>query len=236
MNEEKPNEVKEVAKELIDLEGNKVFRTLHHLTTRPGQMIAEYCQGGKNKYLSPVTYFVGVTAVEGFIASSLGLIEFVAKKNTEDLSKTFSDPAFSKLGIDASTISDKLNVAGSFLMSETGQKVTIIPIVLLFTWLFYKKYNRSFKESSWFALYTLGHVTLLTLPVMLYWYFTKDLAVYSAIGLIFSSLYWIWASMQFYSLSIGRAIFLRVAFLVTILLVFSIATTTIMLLYLLSSS
>ena len=215
----KTNGLKEVTKEILGWEDNKLFRTLNHLTTRPGQVVSEYCRGEKQKYLSPVVYFFGVTALETYIASRIGLYDFVLKQNVESLRQSFSDPIFAKSGFNVSSTPDQMNSVFSFLFSETGQKIIIMPIVLLFTWIFYKKYNRNFKENSWFALYTLGHLTLLTIPLMLYWYITKDLGLYSIIALIIGSLYWIWNSMQFYKLKIGKAILLRIMLIVTVLLI-----------------
>ena len=215
----KTNGLKEVTKEILGWDDNKLFRTLNHLTTRPGQVVTEYCRGEKQKYISPVVYFFGVTALETYIASIIGLYDFVLTQNVESLRQSFSDPIFAKSGINVSSTPDQMNSVFSFLFSETGQKIIILPIVLLFTWIFYKKYNQNFKENSWFALYTLGHLTLLTIPLMLYWYITKDLGLYSIIVLIIGSLYWIWNSMQFYKLKIGKAILLRIMFVVTVLLI-----------------
>ena len=216
--EKKTTGLKEVTKEILGWEDNKLFRTLNHLTTRPGQIVNEYCRGEKQKYISPVVYFFGVTALETYIGSLIGLYDFMLKQNVESLRKTFSDPIFAKSGINVSSTPEQMNNVFAFLFSETGQKIIILPIVLLFTWIFYKKYNRNFKENSWFALYTLGHLTLLTIPLMLYWYFTKDLVLYGIISLIIGSLYWIWNSMQFYKLKIGKAILLRIVMVVTVLL------------------
>ena len=216
--EKKTTGLKEVTKEILGWEDNKLFRTLNHLTTRPGQIVNEYCRGEKQKYISPVVYFFGVTALETYIASLIGLYDFMLKQNVESLRKTFSDPIFAKSGINVSSTPEQMNNFFAFLFSETGQKIIILPTVLLFTWIFYKKYNRNFKENSWFALYTLGHLTLLTIPLMLYWYITKDLVLYGIISLIIGSLYWIWNSMQFYKLKIGKAILLRIVMVVTVLL------------------
>ena len=216
--EKKTTGLKEVTKEILGWEDNKLFRTLNHLTTRPGKIVNEYCRGEKQKYISPVVYFFGVTALETYIASLIGLYDFMLKQNVESLRKTFSDPIFAKSGINVSSTPEQMNNFFAFLFSETGQKIIILPTVLLFTWIFYKKYNRNFKENSWFALYTLGHLTLLTIPLMLYWYITKDLVLYGIISLIIGSLYWIWNSMQFYKLKIGKAILLRIVMVVTVLL------------------
>lgn len=197
---------------------NKIVSTLSLLTTRPGLLIREYCEGQKQKYVSPVVYFFGVTALETYLASVSGLYDALLETNTASMREQLSDPAIAKSGVDAAAILDQYNNVFSFLFSETGQKIIVMPVILLMTWVFYQRFTRGFRETSWFALYTLSHVTLLTLPFMLLWYFTKDTTTYTVIGLLAASVYWIWSSKQFFNLDWTRAIVLRVALLITVLL------------------
>lgn len=207
----KSSELKEVTKELFGWVDNKLFRTLSHLTTRPGQINVEYCRGEKQKYLSPIVYYFGVTALEGFLASAIGLLDAMLKDVTESL----------KI-IDSSLATDKITDIYTFLVSEIGQKITFLPILLLATWLIYRKNNPSIKDNSWFTLYTVSHGTLLALPLMLLWYILKDLDLYTYSTLTIVSIYWIWASKQFYNISIGKAVLLRIVWLVIIMLVVSL--------------
>ncbi len=216
MEEEKQtNGLKDVTKELLGWEDNKLFRTLNHLTTRPGQINTEYCRGEKQKYLSPIVYFFGVTALETFIATQIGFFDFMVKQNKESLLKSFSDPNVLKTGVNPTYIVDKVNSNFSFLFSELGQKIFFVPLLLLLTWLFYRKVNKSFKENSWFALYTLGHATLLSIPFMLFWYPSNNLIIYSALSFTTYFAYWVWASKQFYNLKLGKALLLRFLMMVT---------------------
>lgn len=213
--EKKTNELKDVTKELLGWEDNKLFKTLNYLTTRPGQINAEYCRGEKQKYLSPMVYFFGVTALETFIVTQIGLFDFMVEQNKESLRKSFSDASFLKTGFDPTYIIDKINSNFSFLFSEVGQKIFFVPLLLLLTWLFYRKINRSFKENSWFALYTLGHATLLSIPFMLFWYMTKNLTLMTAFSFLVAFAYWVWASKQFYNLKLGKALLLRFLMMLT---------------------
>lgn len=210
--ENKITELKEVTEELIGWENNKIFKTFNDLTTRPGPMIREYCNGGKQKYLSPVVYFFAVTTVEIYIVSASGINDLMLKSTVESLRKDLSGTEELKMNVDQ--ITGQFNDFMTFLLSETGQKLVFLPVILLLTWLLYKRYNPSFKANSWFALYTLGHVTLLNLPLLLCIYFTGDLVLYSLIALTVSVIYVAWASMKFYGLSVGRAIFLRILMIV----------------------
>lgn len=211
--QQKTNELKEVTKELVGWEDNKVVRTLRLLTVRPGVIINEYTAGEKQKYLSPVVYFFGLTAIETYLASAIGLFDFLLKKNIESIREAFSNPAFSSVQSDVSRISDQMNSVYSFLLSETGQKLLILPMFLSFTWILYKSKKHGFKSTVWFGLYTLGHITLLSLPLLALWYFTQSLTLFTTTGLIVASVYWIWSSMQVFEIGIGKAILLRIAML-----------------------
>jgi hypothetical protein len=221
--ENKSNEFKEVTKELIGWEDNKLIRTLKGLTISPGLTIKSYCGSDKQKYLSPIVYFIGVTAIETYIASFIGLFDFILKKNLEDLKRTTSDATFNQF-FDTEKVSAKVYEYLAFMTSETGQKIFIIPLFLLLTWLFYKKFNKSFKENSWFAFYTLGHGTLLSIPLMLIWYLSNDLVLYSSVSLILLFIYWVWSSKQFYNLTLRKAIVVRLFMTITALVTLNLFT------------
>lgn len=209
--EKKTNELKEVTKELIGWEDNKLFLTLNHLTTRPAEIVTAYCKGERNKYLSPIVYCFGVTALNAYLFSASGLVDATLNSN----------PIASAFGIEQKLSSETAEVF-SFLLSDTGQKIVFLPMMMLVTWLLYKKYNGSFKENCWFTLYIQGHGTLLATPLILYYYLTKDIKLYGAVNSLIGIAYWVWASKLFYSISFLRAIFLQVIWSVSIILTFGI--------------
>ncbi len=69
------DEVKEVAGEIIGLESNKVFRTIKDLTIKPGEVIATYGEGDRQKYISPVVYYFGTSAASFYFLSLTGAVE-----------------------------------------------------------------------------------------------------------------------------------------------------------------
>jgi len=224
MEESKTSGLKEVTSEIVGWD-DKIVRTLKHLTTKPADVVSSYCRGEK-RYMSPVVYILGVNAIETFIASRIGLLDFMLHKNLESLKES---PVFSKADIEQ--IASNL----SFFISETGQKIIIIPLLLLFTWLFYKKFNKSFKENSWFAFFILGHATLLSIPFMLKWYFAGDVTVYTIVTFIGVFGYWVWASMKFYNLTLGKAILLRLLMMLVVIVTLNIGVVVMMLSVILSS-
>lgn len=224
--EKKYDGVKEVTREIIGWEDNKVFRTLRYLTTDPATVVKAWCDGDKTKFLSPVVYFFAIAAIEAYVASASGLFDSLYAANTASLREAFAASQFKDL--DVEELITKYNNTFGFIFSETGQKLVMLPLVLLFTWLFYKRHNPSFKDNSWFSLYMLGHLTLLSLPLVLYWYLTRDMVVYTAIGFLIAFVYWTWASKRFYNISLRRAIFLRLGLLLSFLLIISMLGPVIM--------
>lgn len=196
------SEIKEVANEIIGLQGNKIFRTVKFLTLRPGQVISEYCKGEKQKYLSPVVYFLGVTGILYFLSSVTGGVVAVVGRNAKSYRDTLS-----ALGFDFTT--DEVNSAfSSVLSNETFGIIVGLPFALFFTWVFFRKHNKSFRDNSWFVLYTSGHSTLIRLPLFLVWYIIKDVEIFPILGplfLIIGFLYSILAAKQFYQINLGRA-------------------------------
>ena len=228
MEEEKPvSEIKEVTKELVGWEDNKLWRTLKGLTLSPGATIRGFCGEDGQKYLSPITYFLGVTAVEAYVASYFGLFEAMLDKNKEELKRAATEPSLTRF-FDTQQVSERVFDYLNFVTSETGQKVIFVPFVLLFTWLFYKKFNKSFKQNSWYALYTLGHATLLAIPLIPIWYFSKDLVLYSNTGLAIIFIYSLWSSKQFYNLSLGKALVYQLLLDLTLLIALNVLSFIVM--------
>ncbi len=221
--EKKASEVKEVTGELVGWENNKIVRTLVGLTKRPGEVIDEYCRD-KTTYLSPVLYFFSVTAIELYLLSASGLRDYIINKSVQDLEKNFAGTDTGSSGVDIASVVDQYHSLFSFVLSETGQKVLLMPLVLVITWLLYRRHRRGLKDNAWFALYSLAHITLLSLPLMLVFYFTKSFVVYTSLALVVAMVYWVRASMPFYRISAGRAIALRVVMLVGVFLLLQIIT------------
>ncbi len=210
------NEVKEVASELLGWEGNKVFRTVKYLTIKPGQIITEYCQGEKQKYLSPVVYFFGIAGFILYLQSLSGLDDFVrdpkylkALKKMSELGWVLSD----------SQIIMFINI----IENQTLMLILLLPVNLVATWFLFKKSNPSFKQSSWFVIYISAQSSFLFILPLLCFLFKFEGAFLFTYQLIAPTIivYSIWAAMQFYKIELGRAIlliFLRLIILFPFLL------------------
>lgn len=197
----KQNEVKEVATEIIGLEGNKIFRTVIDLTLRPGTTIAEYCRGETQKYLAPVVYYFGVSTVVFYFQTITGLHEAV--KSAEGW-KTL----FAKFGV--TLVSEKVDSVVSLVFNPTVLNILMLPVMLLGTWVVFRKCNPSFKMNSWFTIFVAGHSAIFFLPpVLLYLLPNKNPFLVVTTMLSFGVIvYFIWAARQFYQLPWGKAILL----------------------------
>jgi hypothetical protein len=209
----KTDGLKEVANEVIGVEHNKIFNTIKYLTINPSQVISEFCGGEKHKYLSPVVYFLGVGAIKLYLASISGLNDFLlkgtaAKRWIAWLGSKF--PSLAATKEETETFVSNNSTFISFFNSEYGRELISLPIILLLTWLFYKRFNKSFKENSWFALYTWGHASLLSIPLILIFYITNDVTLFAPLSILILVLYCAWASIEFYKLKLGKALTLRV--------------------------
>src|SRR5258706_15629701 len=85
----KADGLKEVAKEVIGWEDNKLVITLKHLTTQPGNAITAFCSGEKHKYLSPAVYYFGVEALKSYLISVSGLSDFLLKDQLRRITSSF---------------------------------------------------------------------------------------------------------------------------------------------------
>jgi hypothetical protein len=199
------SELKEVTDEIIGFQGNKIFRTVKYLSIRPGQVISEYCKGEKFKYLSPVVYFFGVAGILYYLNSITGFADAASRYAAGNYTRILASRGFDV------TTDNIRNTLFPILSNETLGILISLPLALLFTWLLFRKYNRSFKDNSWFALYTAGHSTLIKLLIPIYWSVKSDSEFIPVLGSLFqviTSVYVIWAAMQYYQIKPGRAILL----------------------------
>jgi hypothetical protein len=217
----KADGLKEVVKEVVGWEDNKLFATVKLLTTKPGQIISEFCSGEKAKYLSPVVYYLGVESLKSFLHSVSGISDFVLKTKVEEMRIKLLELN----NLVGQAENHAVNDFYIFFASEIGKKIITLPLLVLFTWLFYKSRNVSFKENSWFALYSAGHGSLLSLPITLLLWFTMGYSpIIPSLITAVSIFYWAWASMGFYKIKFGKAIVLRGAMVASIYVIMVITT------------
>jgi hypothetical protein len=194
-------EFKEVTIEIIGWENNKIWRTIRDLTIRPGKAITEYCEGEKEKYLSPVTYYFATVAITYYLLIATGFQDEFLRYSREQRQKNVEIvQGFRPVTKDR--ISDH-NQVYEFFLGETGQKLLILPLLLFFRWLLFRRYNKSFKSNAWYSLFTMGHESIVIGTIMLVlWYLTNNFTLTYVVGLTAGFFYDSWTSYQFYKMKL----------------------------------
>jgi hypothetical protein len=221
------NEFTEVTREIVGWEDNKIVRTMRDLTITPGAAVEAYCKGEKS-YLSPIVYCFGATGAELYVANVIGLSDALLDENLAAFNQSLNDPSIASY-FNTDIIADRFTDYYTFLLGEIGQKLILIPLLLLLTYIFYNRFNKSFKQNSWFALFSMGHATLLSIPLMGLWYFFGSMTGYTTLSILLYLGYWTFGSKQFYNLGWGKAIFLRVLMMLTVMIVLNLMTLFIVL-------
>ncbi len=207
MEEGKINEKEEIVTELIGFSLKKLWHTIVELTVRPGQTIAAYCDGERNRIVTPITYFVLTFGMGFFVMTNTGLMDNsinlgyslytgTPERNFESyrnrLPTELSDEEVSKF-------MDITNSTLAFVTSQKGMLIQIIPVWLLFQWLFFKKYRKPFSHHLYLLMYTGGHSYLLTAPLMIPLFFSEALVVpILTITSLFGIGYYFFAAIKFY--------------------------------------
>jgi hypothetical protein len=221
--DEKKNsdEFRELTEELTGLESNKVINTLRGLTVRPGVVIEYYLKGGRKRFLSPVIYFFALIALQFFLLSLTGFLDHFLEIQVEKVGEAFGkdkDLEEHQVEMMVSQFSGFI----TFFMSEIGQKLVALPLALLLVWLIYRRKKSGFKPHIWLALYTFGHISLFSIVIALFWNAGLSVAVVNFLTLLFSISYWIFATGQFYKLSLWKSIGFGLLFYLVYFLIFSL--------------
>ena len=214
------SDFKEVANEVVGMEGNKIWSTIKNLTLRPGLTIKRFCSGEKNLLIPPGTYLFATMAITYYLASATGYendVKIQTRKQVSEMvesAKTDDEKhAIQKAQKLGNKYEEKIQ---EFIQGETGQKILILPIALLLRWLLFRRYVKGFKDNSWYALFTMGHIGLLGTPLFILVYFlTNNLYAISLVGLLLLLSYDTWASKTFYGIKLSTALALNFLFILT---------------------
>ncbi|TVR89101.1 MAG: DUF3667 domain-containing protein [Saprospirales bacterium] len=213
-------EFRELAEEFTGLEGNKVLNTLKGLTFRPGIVISNHLKG-ENRFLSPVIYFFALLTIQFFVLSLTGFLDRVFEVQMARISEAFGgDESLEEDQV--SRIVEQFGGFLTFIMSEIGQKLVILPFSLALIWLIYRGRKAGFKSHIWFGLYSFGHIILISTLLAFLWNVGISPDVIQFLTMIITVFYWIFASGQFYQLSRWKAIGLGLLYYLLYFLFFSL--------------
>ena len=130
---------------------NRLFLTIAHLFTRPGEVVTGFLQGLRKRYLNPVSYL-------GLAITLSGIVVLVIKKHL-----------LNKLAFDV--MNTGTNTAGANKIFETTLDyqnflfVFLIPLMSAIGWLVYARPRYNFTEHLVTMSYVLAHITIVTFPI-----------------------------------------------------------------------
>src|SRR5690349_18050441 len=151
-------------KEITDIVGfdlRKLRNTLRDLTLKPGTAIDYYCNGDRQKYVSPIIYFVLVFAISFFVSKASGISHYVHSSRTPG--RTFLDGLRDGSGqMDMAPLAiERIESQVDDIMGRPELAMfLILPGLILAQWLLFRKLRPSFIHNSYFVLFTLAHTTL----------------------------------------------------------------------------
>ncbi len=178
MEEKAPSEKQELITDVVGFNFRKLWFTFRQLTFRPGETVADYCDGERKQYVSPITYFLLAYGIGFFITKLSGLMRYYYQDGR--LVQSHQNDSFTrmfvtgyKLGNPTATdehvqeIITWVTPGIEFISSKEGGLLIYLPITLLLQWLFYKAFRKSFYHNLYFLLYISAQVNLITIPIIL---------------------------------------------------------------------
>jgi hypothetical protein len=213
-------EIKEVLGQLSGWEQNKIWRTIKGLTLTPGKTIKEYCEGEHAEVVNPITYYLLLFAFTSYLNAVTGLEAELEKNGRELITSLGSQFNFeiSKGSIENAERSSR------FLSTEIANSLLLIPFALLLRWSIFRSFNSSFKFNSWFELFTMGQSLIITgLPGVVWWSVTGDTFFINVLELS-SIIYILWATKQFYDLTIRQALLYTLIYFVLLAIITSVVS------------
>ncbi|HBK87366.1 MAG: DUF3667 domain-containing protein [Cyclobacteriaceae bacterium] len=206
------DEKKEVVSELIGFDLGKLKNTVVDLTLRPGPAIAEFAQGDRSKYLTPITYYLLIFGFSFFLDSVTGVGEYVLKRS--EMGNSFVKGIEQAEAIDGTVIvkdkaalTDQINTdVQSFMARREVQLLLMLPGLLLCQWLFFRHTGKSFLHNAYFALFTMSQYVLLVLPFYVLFYISRDIFYFTnlTVSLVVPVIYCTYAGVGFYPMELKK--------------------------------
>jgi hypothetical protein len=234
------SEFKETVGELFNLQGNKFFRTIRGLTIAPGDTIRAFAAGDRKSFLHPFTYAITIIGVSLFLSSFLNTgYDYNSKRyaeNEQEIELLTNKDELSKREKGQLEIDNNMKDFSEFQQTEAFKRIInymLLFMVSLIHLLVFKNLNFGLKKNTWYNFYVFGNSILISLPIMIFYFFLDDDDLYFVliIGIISFLLglgYQIWAASQYYEISFLRAfkkhLFIYIILIIFFFLVFFIIT------------
>ncbi len=218
--EEKINSEKaEMVAEVVGFDFRKLWVTCRDLTVRPGETVAAYCDGARQRYLSPYSYFLLTFGINYFLTKTTGILSNPGAATTA----ADAAPSYYDLFLDgymkgnpnatpekAQKLFGMIQYGFEFMMSKEGMIITTLPIMVLLQWLFYRAYRKSFFQNFHFLLFVSAQTNLLTAPlVLVLWWSPESVYWLALVTMVLAMPFYFWAVSRFYPKITSDQIILR---------------------------
>lgn len=171
-----------------------IFYLAIELFKRPGEVASEYISGKRAKYFSPLQYMILMVAIGTFITLNYNIL---GPKLDPALLQSADPQVRYRAGMNI-FFYKYFNVVLFFS----------VPVVALFSWLFFKKSDYNFAENLVFITFISAQRTLVFILLTPVFYFTRDVW-YAGVGIyyLFWVVYFVIAYRQFYWEGWAKVIF-----------------------------
>ncbi len=211
------SEAKDVANEIVGFKITNIWSTIVCLTLRPGQTIKRYYDGDKSGLIPPVGYYSMAMFLTYLLLSYSGYYNAAREQRekmnsqvTESIGKATTDADKRDLEQAQKLLTVYKFVSEDLASNETARYLVSLPLILLFRWLFFRKYGKGLKANAWYCLYGMGHTGMLSaLPLVTIWLVSRDILTAGYLASLFFPMFFaydVWASMQFYGILLETSI------------------------------
>ncbi|MEP6749556.1 MAG: DUF3667 domain-containing protein [Bacteroidota bacterium] len=164
-----------------------IFLLIRSLATEPGKAAAEYCAGNRKKYFNPVSFLLLAGGFTFFLRLKLGFTGALGSKKMA-------------------------SAVGVFLHEFTTPVIVLsIPLISLFSWLFFKSSGKNFAENMVMNMYMQGeyHLFTIVLTVLPAWLLPHYGLLFTFMGFLVMGIYYYFTALYFFK-ETRRATFLKV--------------------------
>jgi len=206
--ERSSSEKQEIIDEVVGFNIRKLWTTCKDLTLYPGDTVANYCDGSRSKYLSPITYYLLCYGLNFFLAKLLGVFNYNPLNgsvitHSNNMLEAFmtgiklQDPSITNERIEK--IINIVSPAFEFLSSKEGLLLTSLPVFIVMQWLFFKSFRKPFLHHVYFLLFISAQINLMTIPLLLPLLFTYSFYWTLSIGtIVLATVFYFYAELKFY--------------------------------------
>ncbi len=188
--------LRSAADSIFDIERGFLF-TMKALIINPGTAVSEYISGKRVRYSNPFKYLLVLVTIYAVCTISLELVERDLESTYNlnyrgDVVDTGVDPEKSQF------LEDVGKVTPFFLKYINFFQILVIPLISVFSYLFFKKAGYNFAENIIFNTYLIAQGSLIGILFAPLHYLFPGVLILSGLQYVTWTAYYVWACVQFF--------------------------------------